>query len=149
MKSKNLNYNQIKNSPPPTGINIPSKFAYIHSKAHSYLANGVDFYRAQDALGMPSEESCSVPMLELLDEGCRQILEWKGIEATHPFESIGIEGFYELMNLFHFEVIEQSTYFDADDNILDAMKVQHIITGEEMTLYNRISSNRHKNLVSY
>jgi len=39
--------------------------------------------------------------------------------------------------LFHFEVVLQRATFGGDGTILDSMTIKHVITDEEITLYNR------------
>lgn len=130
---------QAETRPPPSGLKLPEKFVYIHYKAYSYLARGPVVYRAQDALGMPPEDT-SPAILAVIEHGCMQILKWKGIEPVNPLESIGINGFYRLMDLFHFKVIAQSAVSGKNGTLLDKMKVQHSITGEILTLYNQLKS---------
>lgn len=128
---------EAETSPPPPGVEVPKMFLYIHFKAYSYLVQGPDAYRAQDALGMPPK-GASPFVLALIERGCRQILEWKGIDPRKPLESIGINGFYRLMDLFHFEVVGHSASSSDDGTFLDKMMVRHVVTGEEMILYNRV-----------
>ena len=125
--------------PPPSGLKIPEKFGYIHFKAYSYLARGPEAYRKQDAFGMPPEGT-SLSIFAMIDQGCRQILEWRGIDETRPLEGLGINGFYRLIELFHFESIGQSATFNKDGTVLDKMKIKHAVTDEEMTLYNMVKA---------
>lgn len=123
--------------PPPSGLNVPEMFPYIHFKAYSYLAQGPDTYRKRDAFGMPPK-SASTFALGLIKQGCEQILKWRGILPQKPLESIGIQGFYLLTELLHFKVIEQSATSNGDDMILDKMIIKHAVTGEEVILYNLV-----------
>lgn len=124
---------------PPPELEIPESFGYIHFKSFSYLARGPEDYRQQDALDMPLE-SWSPAVLSLVAAGCRQILEWRGMEPAKPLTGIGIEGFCRLCDLFHFKVTVQKAQVLGNGLILDAMQIQHVMTGEELTLYNLVQS---------
>jgi hypothetical protein len=125
---------------PPEGLDIPEKFGYIHFKSFSYLARGPEAYRAQDAMSMPPEGT-SPSTLALLDKGCRQILDWKGIQPDNPLTGLGIDGFYRLIDLFHFKVVQQSALHQNNGAIVDKMKISHVMSGEEITLFNQVNTN--------
>ncbi len=127
--------------PPPSGLNLPEFFGYIHYKAYSYLARGPEAYRQQDGLGMPPEDA-SPDTLAILEKGCRLILEWHGIASERPLKGIGINGFYRLIELFHFDLVVQRATPEKDGTILDKMLIKHVVTGEEMTLYNEVKNNQ-------
>ena len=96
-------------------------------------------YRVQDAFGV-SLKGTVPAILVMIEHWCTQILQWRGIESEKPLGSIGISGFYLFMELFHFNVIAQSANFSRDVTLLDKMKIQHAIKGEELTQYNLIKS---------
>lgn len=125
--------------PPPEGLDIPEKFGYIHFKSFSYLARGPEAYRAQDAMGMPPEGT-PPSTLAVLDKGCRQILNWKGIQPDNPLTGLGIDGFYRLIDLFHFKVVQQSALHQNNGAIVDKMQINHVMSGEEITLYNLVNT---------
>ena len=135
---------QKEKPPPPSGLKPPQDFGYIKFKAYSYLKMGPEFYSRNDALGMPPEKASS-HTLDLVEQGCKQILEWRGIAPERPLEGIGINGFYRLIELFHFKVVEQKAIPEADGTFLDEMLIKHVVSGEEMTLFNKV---KHEFLVA-
>ncbi len=124
-------------TPPPSGLKPPEHFGYIHFKAYSYLKMGPEAYRGQDAFGLPPENA-SPSILDLIEQGCRQIVDWKGITSESPLQGLGINGFYRLAELFHFNVTGQEASFGNDGTVTDKMMIKHRVTGEELTLYNRV-----------
>jgi len=123
--------------PPPPGVEPPENFGYIHFKAYSYLKRGQTAYQRQDAVGMPPENA-HPSLLATIEQGCRQIVEWRGITPEKPLQDIGIDGFYQLIKLFHFKVAGQSALFGDDGTIMDKMVIKHTVSGEELTLYNMV-----------
>lgn len=130
--------------PIPDGIEIPNQFIYIRNKAFRYLAHGADKYRQQDALRLPPAEWPS-DKLESLKRGCVQLVQWWGCSPELPLENIGIRGFYALMHMFHFKLMKQSIFSSGNGTITDKMEMVHIVTGEDVTLYNRVQANRDTN----
>jgi hypothetical protein len=123
--------------PPPAGVKPPEHFGYIHFKAYKYLKIGPDAYSSQDALGMPPQ-GAPPHLLALVEQGCRQIVDWRGISPETPLQGLGINGFYRLIEVFHFKVVGQSATFGDDDSVMDKMTIKHGVTGEEITLYNLV-----------
>jgi len=123
--------------PPPAGVTPPEYFGYIHFKAYKYLKIGPNAYSAQDALGMPPT-GAPPPLLALVEQGCRQIVDWRGISPERPLQGLGIKGFYRLIEVFHFKVIGQSATFLANGSVMDKMTIKHSVTGEEITLFNLV-----------
>lgn len=116
---------------------IENSYEYIRYKATRYLTVGPVKYRRGDALGMP-EESLSATEMALIEEGCRQVTEYKGLTKDNPFELLGVEGFYELMILFHFTLDNRVTTRGGPDIFLDKMHMVHMVTGKKMILYNLV-----------
>ena len=125
--------------PHPPGIKPPEHYGYIHYKAYSYLKKGPAVYRRQDAFGMPSENT-PLSILSVIEQGCRQIQEWKGITPESPLKGLGINGFYRLIELFHFKVVGQSASFGDDGTVMDKMTIKHAVSDWELTLYNMVNS---------
>ena len=124
-------------APPSPNTEIPRLFGYIHYKAFQYLAVGPRKYRQQDFFHLPPKE-WSVEQHESVKRGCEQIIRWRGITPESPLEDIGIGGFYALLHLFHFRLARQSAFDGGDGAILDRREMQHVVTSEEITLYNRV-----------
>lgn len=80
-------------------------YAYIYSKAELYLRIGPDRYRKGDALGFPPlewEEQEGEKIYDLLESGCRQVLDFNGLTPEKAFKGLGIMGFNRLIWLLHF-----------------------------------------------
>ena len=122
---------------PPVGLSIPEHFRYIHYKAYNYLQLGPDVYRHNDFFNMPQED-VSTEDLEDLNHGCRQIVEWRGIDPSLPIDNLGIIGFNRLIELFHFETVSQTAIYNDDGSILDKITIKHKISEKEIILYNKV-----------
>lgn len=114
-----------------------SRFPYIITKAHLYLRIGPDKYRNQDFFHMPDQE-WNDDELELIADGCRQILEGRGFDAGKPLTGLGVEGFSKLFHLFHFEIIGRETSSPGTGKFLDKMIFRHVMEGGEVTWYNLV-----------
>jgi len=113
---------------------------YLMTKAERFLKVGVDIYRKSDALAQP-EESLSSSRIKIITEAAQQLVEGKGFAETTPLSEIGVEGFYDVVKTFHFEVCGQETMpTDEKDKILDRMVCRHIMTSEEVTLFNLVDA---------
>ncbi|TVQ41557.1 MAG: hypothetical protein EA384_00150 [Spirochaetaceae bacterium] len=136
--SDELERYRAQRSQPPAGVQIPDGFGYVQFKAFLYLELGPEGYRERDALQMPPAD-WPQSALEAIGHGCRQLFHWRGLSAEAPLEGIGIDGFYRLIRMFHFRVAQQTALTtDEDDCITDRMSIRHIVTGKELTLYNRV-----------
>jgi hypothetical protein len=127
--------------PPPPGLEFPDSFGYVHCKAFVYLTVGPAKYRRMDYFHLPPEE-WSPELLEIVERGCEQIVQWRGLTPDSPFENIGIEGFYALLQVFHFELAQQSAFDGRDGTILDRMEMIHVVSSEGLTLYNRVRQEK-------
>ena len=130
-------------------INIPEELAklasdnfyeYIQVKAERYLDVGYEKYRESDAMHMPDFQM-SNQMLELMRNGCTQIIHFRGLTSDSAFEDLGIQAFYKLMELFHYKVIIQSIARSEKEFFIDEMHMEHMVTGQKLTLYNKV--NKH------
>ncbi len=110
-------------------------YGYISEKARIFLKVKPEIYRKQDAFGMPDVD-LTEEELDLLKSGCKQIVEGKGQTPDNPLTDIGIHGFTILMELFHFEKCMQSIYKSTNEGFLDKMECVHVVTGQELVLYN-------------
>jgi hypothetical protein len=114
---------------------------YIFTKAERYLKIGADNYRNKDFFHQPPE-NLSRELLEKLEDGCRQFTMERGYSKDNPLENIEIDGFYCLMDLFHFKVIEQGIAVIDEDYYIDKMVAQHIMSGDKMILYNKVEHSK-------
>ena len=83
-------------------------------------------------------ECLSAELLQKVKDGCRQLLDDKGYSQEIPLENIGIDGFYCLLNLFHFAVIEQRAVPCDDGHYIDMIIAQNEISGVNVVLYNKV-----------
>jgi len=85
-----------------------------------------------------SIEQQSPEMIEKLVDGFRQLIEGKGYSMDCPFENLGFEGFYLLMDVFHCVVVAQGVVKSNSNLYLDEMLVQDVITADRLLLYNHV-----------
>ena len=121
-------------------IALENQFPYIYAKASHFLRIGENIYRKNDFFNCP-DENITPEELELLKEGCKQILQGKGIVPDNPFTDLGIPGFRQLFELFHFESIEQSAIpYNKNEisGMLDKMTMKHFIEDRVCTYFNLV-----------
>jgi hypothetical protein len=114
-----------------------NKFGYIWSKADQFLIHGPDKYRAGDFFGMPDSE-WGQEELELVTEGCRQVLQGMGLTPEKPFKGLGIGGFYRLFELFHFEPAGRKSSFLPEGGVVDAITFRRLMDEGTVTYYNLV-----------
>jgi len=114
-----------------------NRYAYLFDKAYKYLKMGPEMYRKNDPLNQP-DKNCSEEELELIENGCQQVLKGKGLTAENPFTELDIIGFRLLFDLFHFEQIERVSYNLGDGKFVDEIKFQHLMDGSIVTYYNQV-----------
>lgn len=120
-------------------VEPPKYYLYIRAKAEKYLAIGPDAYRGDDFFHMPPA-SWEADLLAKVDAGFRQILSWRGITHEKPLVDLGIDGFYAMMAVVHFQVVWQSAMPLSDrSGFLDCMHMRHRVHAAEITLYNLVS----------
>jgi hypothetical protein len=86
-------------------------------------------------------ECLSEELLKKVKDGCRQLLDDKGYSEENPLDNIGIDGFYCLLDLFHFAVIEQRAIACDDGHYIDMIIAQNEISGVNVVLYNKVEKN--------
>lgn len=118
---------------------LENQFPYIYSKANQFLQMGADTYRKGDFFKQPPEEM-SQEDLDILQLACRQIAEGKGFDKNKPLTGLGVSGFYDVMQLFHFQSKSRETFYQfrlgEEKGALDCITFQHRVDGREATLYN-------------
>jgi hypothetical protein len=141
--AKRLEDKYEKEAPvPPPGVTVPEVFAYLHFKAFAFLAVGPDEYRLNDAFHFPPED-LPASRLDEIKRGCEQLVQFRGASAEHPLEDIGVDGFYALLRLFHFDHMGHKTLVTEQPGIvLDEMQMKHVVDSREITLYNKIALRR-------
>jgi hypothetical protein len=127
---------------PPADVPVPDEFWYLHFKAFAFLTAGPDEYRSYDAMQQPPE-NLPETRLHAINRGCEQILQFQGLSPDRPLESIGVDGFYALLRLFHFGVAQQAALATgATGTVLDQLTIRHVVDGRELTLYNLVTVKR-------
>lgn len=117
-----------------------NRFPYIFTKADLYLRIGPEKYRRQDFFGM-LDIRWENDELEVISDGCRQILEGTGFTPEKPFIGLDVMGFSQLFSLFHFEEIGRETSKPVAGKFLDKIKMSHVVEGGEVTYYNLVIYN--------
>lgn len=116
-----------------------NRFPYIFSKAWMYLKKGPEIYRKQDAFGEPSLDY-DEEELQILADGCNQILRGIGMTEQKPFTNLDVFGFYNLFSLFHFNYVSRKTnhsfILDGKSGALDCITFKHFIDDSTIVYYN-------------
>ena len=119
---------------------LENRFAYIFTKANRYLKVGPEIYRKDDFFKQPFIK-LSQEELALIESGCKQILQGKGLTSENPFTGLHIGGFYRLFELFHFKTESQqmaSMNTKAQKGILDKMYLKHLVDDSKVAYYNLV-----------
>ena len=114
-----------------------NSFGYIYTKAARYLEVGPEIYRASDFFGQPDINSSTKDLL-LVEMGCRQVLEGKGLVPEDPFTELRITGFTLLFELFHFEMVKRNTNYIGSIGPLDYITFEHAMDKEIVSYYNLV-----------
>jgi hypothetical protein len=114
---------------------LDNRFPYIFTKAHYFLQDGPELYKKKDAFSLP-DNSFSKIDIEKITIGCKQILTGKGFRKDLPMEGIGIRAFYKLLELFHFEMINQLAYKIDTDKRLNKITFKHVKNNSKIVCYN-------------
>lgn len=123
---------------PPDDVVVPDVFWYIHFKAFAFLRAGPEEYRKHDALHRPPT-GLPATRMDAIRRGCEQIMEFRGFSHERPLDDIGVDGFYALIRLFHFESHQHTTLgSDIPGVVVDEMQAAHVVDGRGLTLYNRV-----------
>jgi hypothetical protein len=116
-----------------------NQFAYIFSKAWMYLKMGPEIYRKHDAFNQPPSDF-DHEELQIIANGCNQILKGIGMTEHNPLTNLDVFGFYNLFNLFHFENSSRKTNHNYTYNgkigALDCITFQHIMNDSKIVYYN-------------
>lgn len=119
-------------------IALENQFPYIFSKAKLFIDKGVLQFRELDFFGQPATEDPE--MITLIELGCNQILNGNGFSFETPLMDIGVNGFYDLMEMFHFECeSRKSKYgitFQEKKGVVDCITFIHVVDARKATLYN-------------
>ena len=116
----------------------PTAFTSLQSKARHFLEVGPDEY-FRTAYFRIQHEALSPEEKEALRTGCQQILENHGLTPDDPLKDVGIDGFWTLMTLFHFEIIGQAIVNSNREYFLDEMIIKDMYERYgKIALYNRV-----------
>ena len=116
-----------------------NRFAYIFSKAWMYSKVGPEKYRKDDAFKQPPSDFDDED-LEIIANGCRQVLEGIGMTKEKPFTGLDVMGFSALFRLFHFKNVarqcEHGFIFNDKRGALDCITFEHVMDGSHVVYYN-------------
>ena len=116
-----------------------NRFAYIFSKAWLYNKIGPEKYRKDDAFKQPPSDFDDED-LEIIANGCRQVLEGIGMTKEKPFTGLDVMGFSALFRLFHFKNVtrqcEHGFIFNDKRGALDCITFEHLMDGSHVVYYN-------------
>lgn len=124
--------------PEDFAIAMAAELPYIQTKAAQFLAVGPDIYRKNDFFGEP-EGPLDELDIALLQHGCRQLLEGRGIKAERPLTHLGVLACSALFGMFHFIKVHQVAYEGEDEGrkgLLDQLTLRHMVKGIEVTYWN-------------
>lgn len=130
------------------GRKIPEWALETVADAQAYLDHGHEAWREADSLASPQDE-LDPEDLELLDLdrqevldgyriGMEQLAAGLGLDREHPLEGLDIDGFYRLARLMHWEQKLQKLANSSPTWIIDEMILEHAVTGERITLFNKV-----------
>ena len=109
---------------------------YIQAKTERFQKDGLDAYRQEDALGMPSEE-WEPGMQEAVTRGMEQLSLGKGRDGQEPLEGLSVAGFHALMATLHLKVVAVRSN-EKQGRYLDKALVQHRVNGWRGIVYHRV-----------
>ena len=122
---------------------LKNRLPYLHEKARMFVLVGEKKYRKMDFFNQP-DEHLTAEEIDIIRQGCLQILEGKGLTEQQPLQNLGVWGFRALMEFFHFEPVErtsQSITLNESDGILDQITFKHLMEDSQITYFNFCSYN--------
>ena len=117
-----------------------NRFIYIYTKAYMLLKQGPEIYRKEDFYKMPLN-SWDSEITEGVMNGCKQIIEGKGLLETNPCKDLGINIFYYLFEVFHFEPISQKAKrikLGNKSHFIDIIEFEHCMDGSKISYHNLV-----------
>ena len=108
------------------------------TKADSFLCQGSNKYRSKDAFSFPLENWSSND-LDLIKNGCEQVMNGIGFMEDNPFTNLGIRGFNLLFMMFHFKLEKRKSKRLGSGKMLDEITFKHLVDGSEVKYYNLIN----------
>ena len=115
---------------------IANKYDLLREKAIILKEKGIEACRDNEELNI-GDIKVTNDLLDLIEKGVPQIIEYRGLSFQRPFEGLGISGFYFFMHLFHLEMCRQRAYHKKDYTI-DEIMFKNTITGDELWLGNKV-----------
>ena len=116
---------------------LNNMFPYIMTKADSFLTEGSEEYRSSDAFGFPLETWTSND-LDLIKNGCAQVLNGTGFLPDKPFTDLGVRGFNLLFTMFHYRSIKRKTKRLGLGKMLDEITFEHAVQKNQVTYFNLV-----------
>lgn len=113
---------------------IPSKYAYIWSKASRLLAQGFSEYRKNDFFNYPLIEWNESEITKCIS----QIVHYlKGFAPSHYIETKNIENAKELLLTFHFDSILNKQITNKENQKIQEITFKHKVDKDEIIMYFR------------
>ena len=115
---------------------IVFKYDLLRDKAIFLQNHGVKACTNNDNFNLKGI-TLSKNIIDLIERGLPQIIDYKGLTFDRALEGLTIRGFYYFMYLFHFEQTRQlATLFD--NYTIDHILLKNTITGDKMWLVNKV-----------
>jgi hypothetical protein len=115
---------------------ISSNYNLLRDNAIILQSKGIEACRDDnrfDLKGMKITDDA----IELIENGIKQLIDYRGLTFDRALEGLTIGGFYYFMHLFYFERRRQlATFFD--NYTIDHILLKNTITGDEMWLANKV-----------
>lgn len=121
-----------------------NRYSYIHEKASLFILLGKEKYRELDFFNEP-DESLTSEEIEVIRQGCQQILQGKGLTAEQPFENLDVWGFHALMQLFHYRPVSRNSQYSKVNEtygVLDQIVFQHLVEDSQVEYFNFCAYNQ-------
>ena len=140
-KNKTLEYSKLleKMTEEEKALIEEFRFGYIYFKAQLFLEIGPEKYRKEDAFHQPPIDFDSND-IEILKNGCKQILDGAGLIPEKAFTNLDVLGFSALFRMFHFSSISRKTKYsfllNGKKGVLDQITFEHVVDGTRVTYYN-------------
>ena len=117
-----------------------NQFFYIYTKAYAFLKQGHLIYFKNDYYG--SEFLIwDADEVELVRQGCEQIILGKGLTAEDPFTGLGVFGFGNLFQMLHFANTGRKTFRLKENSkitFLDRIDFRHLMNDNLVQYFNLV-----------
>jgi hypothetical protein len=116
---------------------VKNRYGYVFAKAKLFLEIGSTQYLKQDFFDLNAEDFDNQEM-EIIKDGCKQILLGRGLTPEKPLENLGIHAFNQMFQIFHFYPTKVRSLKPKLNTFLDIMCLEHVVEGYKIEFYNLI-----------